>query len=441
MPYFLKLAFKNIFRQKKRSFTLGINYFVIALLILLLLSFSEGVKKNFSGNLISATAGHLSISGETVIKGKTLVGISAYPVITEAIQKEFGSDARIVTRYKLYSTVYNRGISKRLSFQGINPETDTGLRNQVEVKEGSWDSYANTNNGVLVSRATADYLQLAVGDEVVIATRTRFGAFNTATISVKGIYESANYFVQDIVLCHFDFLQKVDLNDPSSASSIFVYFPTLDKLDDKRNALMTLLSADGYVTTKPTDGTDAISGISGASPQYKMLDTSVNQKKLKIATVNEVIGLLTQVLTAVNAAGLAVAAIMLFITAISIFINMRMTINDRMQEIGTLRAIGTKIQDIILMLIFENVFLSLIFVVAGLVFGIVLIFILAHFLTLPPAGILSLFLDNGHLVLVPTAGALLSITGLVVLFTMVFSFFPARYGGKVSPAIALGKIF
>ena len=34
MPYYLNLAFKNIFRQKKRSFTLGVNYFVIALLML-----------------------------------------------------------------------------------------------------------------------------------------------------------------------------------------------------------------------------------------------------------------------------------------------------------------------------------------------------------------------------------------------------------------------
>lgn len=441
MPYYMTLAFKNIFRQKKRSFTLGINYFVIALLILLLLSFSEGVKKNFSGNLVSVSAGHITITGESVVKGKTMLGIVDYPAINSSVKELFGEEARIVTRYKLSSTVYNRGMSKRLSFQGIDTETDTAFRGQIAIREGSWDDYAQNANGVLVSRATAEYLELGVGDEVVIAARTRFGAFNTATIMIKGIYDSANYFVQDIVLCHFDFLQAFDLNDTASASSIYVYFPTLDNLGEKRDALVTALGSAGYRATKPASDSDALNAISGASPQYKMLDASINEKSLKVATVNEVIGLLTQVLAAVNGAGFAVAAIMLFITAISIFINMRMTINDRMQEIGTLRAIGTEFRDIVLMLIFENVFLSLIFVIAGLLGGVGVIAFVGNFVTLPPAGMLSLFLDNGHLVLIPTIGAFASITASVLAFTSFFSYFPARHGGHVSPATALGKVF
>lgn len=441
MPYYLGLAFKNIFRQKKRSFTLGVNYLVIALLILLLLSFSEGVKKNFSGNLISASAGHITITGESVTKGKTMIGIVGYPTVTEIVRKEFPDTTGIITRYKLSSTVYNRGVSKRLSFQGIDTATDTGLKNQIAIFEGSWESFASSPNGVLVSRETAEYLQLALGDEVVIATRTRFGAFNTTTISIKGIYDSANYFVQDVVLSHFSYLQSLDLNSPDSASSVYVYFPDLIGLEGRRDKLVGALTAAGYRTTKPESDADAINAISGASPQYKMQDESVNEKSLKVATVNEVIGLLTQVLTAVNAAGSAVAAIMLFITAISIFINMRMTINDRMQEIGTLRAIGTKISEIILMLVFENVFLSFMFVMAGLISGLAVIWVVANFVTLPPAGILSLFLEDGHLVLMPTLYAMVAILVSVMAFTALFSYFPARYGGKVSPAIALGKVF
>jgi ABC-type antimicrobial peptide transport system permease subunit len=441
MPYYLSLAFKNIFRQKKRSFTLGVNYFVVAILMLLLFSFSDGVKKNFSGNLISAAAGHLTLSGGKVVKGKTLIGVSDYPKITKVIEDEYPGEVTVLARYKLTSTVYYLGQSKSLSFQGINTAKDTGLRDQVNFVQGSWADYLAQENGVLVSKDTADYLKLKLDDEVVISTRTIFGAFNTGTIRVKGIYESANYFVQGIVLCHFDFLQSLAMGDKLSASTLFVYFKNTDGLDVKREKLLGLLKDAGYVTSKPESSSDAISVVSSSTPKNKSEGVDVNENRLTIATVNEVVAILAQVLDAVNAAGGFLAAIMLFIIAISIFINMRMTINDRMQEIGTLRAIGTETKDIVLMLIFENVFLSLLFVLAGLTAALLIIGFVSNLLTLPPAGILSLFLDQGHLVLIPTLGSLGLILTVALLFTAIFSFFPARHGGKIRAAVALSKTY
>ena len=441
MPYYLSLAFKNIFRQKKRSFTLGVNYFVVAILMLLLFSFSDGVKKNFSGNLISAAAGHLTLSGGKVVKGKTLIGVSDYPKITKVIEDEYPGEVTVLARYKLTSTVYYLGQSKSLSFQGINTAKDTGLRDQVNFVQGSWADYVAQENGVLVSKDTADYLKLKLDDEVVISTRTIFGAFNTGTIRVKGIYESANYFVQGIVLCHFDFLQSLAMGDKLSASTLFVYFKNTDGLDVKREKLLGLLKDAGYVTSKPESSSDAISVVSSSTPKNKSEGVDVNENRLTIATVNEVVAILAQVLDAVNAAGGFLAAIMLFIIAISIFINMRMTINDRIQEIGTLRAIGTETKDIVLMLIFENVFLSLLFVLAGLTAALLIIGFVSNLLTLPPAGILSLFLDQGHLVLIPTLGSLGLILTVALLFTAIFSFFPARHGGKIRAAVALSKTY
>lgn len=440
MPYYLNLAFKNVFRQKKRSFTLGVNYFVVALL-LLLFSFSEGVKKNFSGNLVAAAAGHVTISGETVTRGKTLLGIADAPTVVSALKKEFGPDLKVLVRYKLTSTVYNRGLSKSLSFQGLDTATDTVLKDQLNFESGSWDAFTAAPNGVLISRATADYLELKQDDELILSTRTRFGAFNTANVKVAGVYDSANYFVQDIVLTHFDFLQGLDLSPKGSASNLLVYFPQPKDFEAKRDAMLKVLADVGYKTKKPETSSEAVSVVSAASPQYKMLDPNLNEKRLTLATVDEVISLLSQVLAAVNGGGLFLASILLFIIAISIFINMRMTINDRIQEIGTLRAIGTEIRDIVLMLVAENVFLSLVFVGVGLLTGLGLVFVISNWLTLPPAGILSLFLDGGHLVLIPTLGAVTTILVATLAFTAFFSFFPARHGGKVKAAVALGTVY
>ena len=441
MPYYLKLAFKNVFRQKKRSVTLGVNYFFVALLLVLIFSFSEGVKKNFSGNLVAVAAGHVTISGETVTKGKTLLGIADYPSVVQAIEQEFGDGVTVLARYKLTSTVYNRGLSKSLSFQGIDTNTDLAIKDQLNFLFGSWDAFASDPSAVLISKTTADYLELQAGDELVISTRTRFGAFNTGTVKIAGIYESANYFVQDIVVTHFDFLQTLDLNVKTSASNLFVYFKEAKDFAVKRDQLMPKLEAVGFKVSKPANDGAAVSVVAASTPQYKMLGEDVNEKRLTVATVDEVIGLLSQAQAAVNGVGIFLASILLFIIAISIFINMRMTISDRIQEIGTLRAIGTDVKDIILMLVAENVFLSLVFVVAGLVTGLAVVLGVSTLLTLPPAGMLSLFLDQGHLVLIPTLSSLFTILGTILIFTAFFSFFPARHGGKVKAAVALGTVY
>jgi len=441
VPYYIKLAFKNVFRQKKRSVTLGVNYFIVALLLLLVFSFSEGVTKNFSGNLVSVAAGHITISGETITKGKTLLGIADYPEVTRVLKETWGPDVTVLARYKLTSTVYNRGLSKSLSFQGIDTSVDTALKDQLNFASGSWQGFVDQPNGVLVSKVTAEYLELAQDDELVIATRTRFGAFNTATVKVSGIYESANYFVQDIVVTHFDFLQTLDLSPAGTASNLFVYFPDRKDFAPRRDAALPELAKAGYIAKKPETLTQGVAVVAAASPQYKLLGEDVNEKRLTVATVDEVIALLSQAQAAVNGAGLFLASVLLFIIAISIFINMRMTINDRIQEIGTLRAIGTEVHDIVLMLVAENVFLALVFVGAGLVAGLVVVFGVSNFLTLPPAGVLSLFLDQGHLVLVPTWSSLFTILATTLVFTAFFSFFPARHGGKVKPAVALGTVY
>ena len=440
MPFYLSLAFKNVFRQKRRSFTLGINFLIIALVLFLLFSVSAGIEKNIGNNLVSTAAGHLSIAGDTVVKGKTFIGISDYPLIVATVKQQW-PETRILVRYYVSSAVYYQGLSKRLAFTGIDSSSDLAYRDQMSLYAGSWDNFAKQANGILLPRETAEYFGLGLNDEVVVATRSRYGAFNTANFKVLGLYDSGNYFVQGIVVAHFTFLQALDLADPNAASNIFVYWPSLAGLDQKRNTLMDRLSALGFKVSKPDGSSGGIAVIAAASPQYKVQAVSVNEKHLTIATIDEVLAILNQIIVTINAVGLFVAAILLFISAVSIFINMRMSINDRMQEIGTLRAMGTPRRDIIRLFVFENVFLSLLASAAGIVIGLFLVLGLSWGPVLPAKGVLALFLDHGHLALVPRVGAAVFILFAVATFTAAFSWFPARHGGSIGPAAALSKTF
>ena len=79
MRFFLSVALKNIFRQKKRSFTLGINYAVVTFILAILFAFSQGASRNITTNLVRSSAGHITVSGSYSVGRTRLPGRAQLP--------------------------------------------------------------------------------------------------------------------------------------------------------------------------------------------------------------------------------------------------------------------------------------------------------------------------------------------------------------------------
>lgn len=441
MEHFIAIAFKNVFRQKKRSFTLGVNYAIVTLILTLLFAFSQGAKVNIYDSLTKATAGHITISGRYATGGKVFAGILRSSDIEKIARDSLGQDARIVTRYQVQSALFYNGLSKRLGFQGIDTEKDTGFRDQMRFLSGSWDDYASDPNGLLVPKDIADYFGFASGEEVVISSRTRFGAFNTGLLKIRGIYETDNYFARGLMLTHFDFLRSLDLAEAGSSTSIYVYFDSLDGIGAKRDTLVEALIGAGFEATIPKSDSEAIAAVSSASTKYEADKEGRDRIMLNLATIDEALGIVSSLLTAVNAAGALIAAVMLFVIAVSIFINLKMSINERLREIGTLRAMGVESGGVTSLFIFESVILALIFSSLGALLAVIISALFRYLIVLPAGGEIGLFLNAGHLVLVPTLGAIVGTVAVIALFATIFSFFPARKGGAIPPVEALTRVF
>ncbi len=213
MWFYFSVALKNVFRQKRRSFTLGINYAVVTFILVLLFSFSQGAIRNISTNLVRSTAGHITISGSYTASGRVFLGVRRSAEIAAAVRQVFGGTVKIIPRYVVRSALYYKGISKRLDFTGINTTLDSALKGQLQFVKGGWEEFAAASNGVILPKDVADYFSLSLDDEIVVAARARLGAFNTGTLKVKAIYESVNFFAQGLVLCQLPFTRALDLGE------------------------------------------------------------------------------------------------------------------------------------------------------------------------------------------------------------------------------------
>jgi putative ABC transport system permease protein len=438
---YLNMALKNIFRQKKRTFTLGVNYAIVTFILVLLFAFSQGARVNITSNLVRASAGHITVAGQYVVGGRVFQGVLRYPEIERVARQTLGAGLAVLPRYIVRSAMYYQGLSKRVTFVGIDTRLEEGFRDQIRFLEGSWQEFVDNDNAVVLPAEVARYFGLAYGDDVLVSTRTRFGAFNTATFRVEGIYRTGNFFIQNQLLAHFGFLQKLDLAEADAASALYLYLPSTSGLSEKRDRLVEALTLAGFEARKPKDENAALTAVTAASPRYEVDQRGVDRVELTLATIDEVLGIVRSVLAAVNAIGALIAAIMLFIIAVSIFINMRMAINERLREIGTMRAMGMESGGVTGLFVLENVLLALIFTVAGTALALLVALVVRTAVPLPATGNLGLFLNRGRLALVPRITDILAILAVITGFAGLFSFFPARRGGRIRPVEALTRVF
>lgn len=441
MKEFVALAFKNVFRNGKRSLTLGINYAVVAFILVALAAFTRGAQTNVSRSLVQATAAHITVSGQYAKDGRIYNGLLRTDDIMKTAKKSLGPDTLALKRYLVRSAVYFNGISKRLSFTGVDPSVDVGFRGQMEFTSGSWDAWAADPNGVAIPESVARYFGLKAGDDVVVSVRTRFGAFNTGILKVRGIYRTDNYFLGDLTLTHFDFLRALDLADEGTATAVYVYLKSTARLAEKRDAFATSLASEGFEVSKPKGDSDAIAAVSGASQRYEVDRIGRDRVMAKLSTIDEVLGIVRNITIAVQGLGAFLAAVMLFVIAISVFINLRMTINERLREIGAMRAMGVDAFAVTALFTLEGAALALMSSAAGAALSAALCLAFRAAVAFPSGGNLAIFLDAGHLALEPNLGDMAILVVAISIIATAFSFFPARRGGRIKPVEALTATF
>ena len=193
--------------------------------------------------------------------------------------------------------------------------------------------------------------------------------------------------------------------------------------------------------SRPKDDSEAIAAVSGASVKYEADKEGRDRIMLKLSTIDEVLGIVRSVLGAVSALGALVAAIMLFVIAVSIFINLRMSVNERLREIGTMRALGVEASGVTSLFVIESSALAFMSAAAGAVLGALACLFVRYAIPIPAGGNLAIFLTAGRLALEPNAGDMAILVAAITLFAALFSYFPARRGGHIPPVEALTATF
>jgi putative ABC transport system permease protein len=433
------MAFRNLSRQKRRSFLLGGAIAFGIMIVTIISSLAGGLMGNVAANIAHLFAGHVFIEGvEKSPSGKNLEIIRDDMVINDTIQAAGLSDAYIQKRSGAAVTLIFEGKKTQQSIIGVDFDKERLLRERVSFTKGGFDQ-ATASNSLFVSEQVAKKLKVDVGDRLLAQTKTVTGQFNVGEFRVAGIMPSMGLFDQMLAYTPKAYLNSLIGLGPEDYQMLGIMLPDLTQAEKVAENVKTALKARAQVFELPP-GT-LINVSNPAQSRYQKLAQLARKEtwegtKYRVYTINDTISQIEQVVQILNTVSTVILVVLFLIILVGILNTFRIIIYERTKEIGTMRALGLQRPDVRNLFILEATFLAIGGVIAGFAAaGIVML--LLSFINFGTGTFFALFMKNGHLSFVPQLSQSSFHVILVVLLTMLAAYLPARRAAKLEPADAL----
>ena len=328
------IAWRNLWRKPWRTVITSGSIFFGVLFAATMTSMQYGSYEVMIDNVVKFYSGYAQIFTEKYHENKTINNTFVYTdSIREIVNKEKSITAT-APRLEYYSLVSSEDITKGAIVIGVDPEKEnniTSLANWVE--KGKYLS--KNDNGVLVATDLAKYLNVSIGDTIVLYGQGYHGVMAAGIYPVKGILK----------------FPSPELNKQ------FIY--------------MSLQSAQ-YLFSAPDRLTSLVIMVHDnydLPPVMHYLKDNIKSPYM-VMSWSEMQPELVQMIESDRAGGLFMKSLLYIIITFGILGTILMMISERKRELGVMIAIGMQRTKLASILVFETIFIGIIGTLAGLAMSI-----------------------------------------------------------------------
>jgi putative ABC transport system permease protein len=439
----IKIAFKNLNRQKKRSFLLGGAIAFGIMIVTVINGFAGAFVGNLAGNMADLFAGHVFVEGVEKTASKKNLDIIRDDTAINAALADSGVDSRLVQkRSAADTTVVFEGKKTTQSVFGADFAGETYLRRRLTLKEGKYEDLLQPKSLVL-SEKVAKKIKAQVGDKVLLQLKTIAGQNNVGEFTLRGLTFDMGIFSNMIAYASRDYLNELMALGPNEYQLYGVMLDDLTKAEAAKDALTASLKKKAQVFELPPD--KAAATTSGAATmmqsRYGELQKLAKKEtwsgtKYRIFTINDMISQVEQVSSVINTASVVILSVLFLIIMVGISNTFRMVMYERIREIGTMRSLGMQRPSVKRLFLYEAGFLAAGGTLAGLALAGIIMAVLSLF-NFGTASFFSLLLHNGHLSFAVGAGQVILDFAIVLILTLLAAYLPARKASLLEPAEAL----
>lgn len=428
------IAFRNLSRQKKRSFLLGGAIAFGIMIVTLINGFAGAFSANVAENFSHLLAGHIFISGSEKQGSKAVSLIRDDAALAEAVRAAGVPVAYQTRRSEFSGTLIFEGKKIRTNVAGVELESEGYLRERLLLKDGSWDKAADPR-AVILSEKIAARLNAEVGDRILVQLQTVTGQNNVGEFRLAGISYDTGIFGQLLSYASLEYVNELIGLKPDEYQTMGLMLDSLKSTDPAAARVYAELSKNVsmFERGKRDEG--------GAQTPFQALLRQQRQEnwdgvRYRLFTINEVLSQIEQIVAALDTAAAVILVVLFVIIMVGIANTFSMVMFERIREIGTMRAMGVRRGSVRGMFLFEALFLA----IGGAVAGIALALVVMAGLSLINFGMDSpafLILKNGRLSFyLPPLRAIGNVV-VIALLTLLAVARPAGAAAKLEPAVAL----
>ncbi len=428
----IKLALRNLSRQKRRSILLGSAIAFGILFILLIQGFTGSFVENVGENFSHLLAGHIFIEGvEKSESGKELFIIRDDQQLMDAVSSSEISYQFLTKRSEFRGTILFEGNGINQSIVGADWDSESFFKERIILQEGSFDSMGD-RQGLIISSKIADRLNLQLGDRVTVKLQTFTGQQNAGDFTIAAISIDTGLFGSISCYANLDYVNELMNIDRGDYLTLGIYLPDLMDTDPAAAALLPELEERIQLFSRETTGDQ--------NPFMAILEQQEEESwegvRYRFTTINDILSEVKEIVRVLNIAGIVILLVLFSIIMVGITNTFRMVLFERIQEIGTMRAVGMQRGAVRNLFLLEAFFLAVGGIVAGfLLAGLVMLILSQIYWGVDTP--LFMLLKNGFMTFrIPFLQILLD-TGIVLLLTLFAAAWPANKAAGMKPAVAL----
>ncbi len=405
----LKMAWRNIWRNRRRSILTLLAIAFACLLLVFMLSFQFGSYADMIKFSLRIHTGHLQIKAEGYQKDKDIRKVVSNPKAVAGILDKRPDVADYTFRANAFSLLSSKNRTYGVMVSGIDPVREGRVTTiKSVIRQGKYLTAGDTNQ-TIIGQLLAENLKVGIGDDLVLLGQARDGSVAASMLTVTGIFSSG----------------ETDMD----RSLALITLDTFDRLYFMRGAVHEVVAvcpALGDVKPAQTAIQKAVDGLDSRYP-------------LRVWNWEELIPGLLQGIKIDFFSGVIFYLIMVIVVAFSILNTFLMAVFERTREFGVMLALGVTHGRLTRLLLLESSILCAVGMAVGITAGALITLYFEH-RGIHISGAAEILKSYGlPEVLRPRLSWVTLVSGPAVVFVVTFltALYPALRARLLKPAEAM----
>ncbi len=304
MNMYLTLAWRNIWRNRRRTLITMASVFFAVLLAIIMRSATKGVYENMTDTMVRFSSGYIQVHAKGYWDERIIDNsFSNCQALWRRIEQTGVSS--IVPRLETFALLAAGDKSRPVAITGIDPSRESGITNIGDkIIEGRLPK--NGEQGVVLGVTLSNILRAQVGDSVVLLGQGYHGNMAAALLPVCGV---------------------VRLGSPKLDESM-AYMDL--------SACQNVFSADSMITSLSV----MVSEPDAMESAFHAISTTVDTNLYEVMHWKQMLPELDQLVEADSAGHYITIYILYLVISFGLFGTMLMMTRERLHEFGILVAIG-----------------------------------------------------------------------------------------------------